>query len=205
MATEIPTSFTFEGSTIQLSQAQKDTLQRDLDVIDNYQATVNSELTSYNYQSSQYNSYLNRDCGSNSLPRRAEYNRCMSERNGGMNYHAPLRDAAKAKYDAALVNLQAATKNYNDDLAAIQNDIKLQVQAAQAQAASNAAAAAANATQAQSQATIATSTPQTAINAQNAAAQVQIKKEEEKRKIITYTIFGVVVLVIVIVVIKKLF
>lgn len=205
MATEIPTSFTFEGSTIQLSQAQKDLLKRDLDLIDHWQSVADAELTSYNYQSSQYNNALNRNCGPNTLGNRTEYNRCMSERAGAMNYHGPLRDAAKAKWDAALISLQSATDNYNKDLAAVQNEIKLQVQASQAQAASNAAAAAANATQAQSQATIATSTPQTAINAQNAAAQVAIKKEEEKRKIITYTIFGVVVLVIVIVVIKKLF
>lgn len=197
MPEQVPTSFTFQGSTVEMSQVQKDTLQRDQNNIDHFQSVIDAESTSYNYQSSQYNSYLNRNCGPNTLGNRTEYNRCMNERQGGMNYHAPLRDAAKARWDAAVVSLAAAVKNYNDDLEAIQNSIKLQIQASQAQAAANTA-------QAQAQATANTNTPETAINAQNAAAQVAVKKEEEKRKIITYTIFGVVILVIVIVVIKKL-
>lgn len=198
MANEVPTSFTYQGSTVSLSQNQKDLLQRDLNLIDQWQETVNAELTSYNYQKSQYDNAYNRNCGPNTLGNKTEYNRCMNERQSAMNYHGPLRDAAKAKWESALVSLQAATKNYNDDLTAVQNEIKLQIQASQAQAASNQAAASA-------QATASTNTPQTAINAQNVQAQIAIKKEEEKRKIITYTIFGVVVLVIIIVVVKKLF
>ena len=198
MPEQVPTSFTFQGSTVEMSQNQKDTLQRDLDAIDNYQSIVNSELTSYNYQSSQYNSYLNRDCGSNSLPRRAEYNRCMSERNGGMNFHGPLIDDAKGKYDAGLVNWQAAIKNYNYALSSIRKDINIQIQEGKETKKYQQGAADATSTQNQSDPTV-------LINQQNQQAAISIKKEEEKRKIITYTIFGVVILVVIIVVIKKIF
>lgn len=195
---EVITSLTFEGQTIQLSQAQKDLLKKDLDLIDHWQGVVDAELTSYNYQKSQYDNALNRNCGPNNLGNRTEYNRCMGERQSAMNYHGPLRDSAKSKYDAGLISLQAAVDNYNKDLDAVQNEIKLQIQASQSTAASQQAAASSYATTQQSD-------PKVLINQQNQQAAIEAKKQETKKQIITYTIFGIVIIVIAVVVIKKLF
>lgn len=195
---EVINSINFNGQTIELSQSQKDRLKKDLDLIDYWQGEVDAQLTAYNYNKSQYDSYYNRNCGTRNALKPGPYDNCMRERQTGMDYHGPLRDAAKAKWEAAVTSLASATKNYNDDLAAIQNEIKLQVQASQATSASQQSAASSYATTQQSD-------PRVLINQQNQQAAIQAKKEEVKKQIITYTIFGIVIVVIAVVVIKKLF
>jgi len=200
-----PTSFTFNGETIQFSAAQKARLDADLDKIDAQQAIINSSqaayntaVAGYNTEMSNYNNAVAINCGSNS-PFNNTYENCMSSRQqqistyqGRASAQAGVRDAQKAIWDSAVIALAAEVDNYNTDLAAIQNDIKIQIQAMQAN----------NATTAQN--TQNTSALDPTLNAQNLAAQAAKEKQAQQTKIITYSIFGVLIVVVIIVVIKKL-
>ena len=201
-----PTSFTFNGETVQFSASQKARLDADLDKIDAQQAIINSQqaayngaVANYNTASSNKNNAVNINCGSNS-PLNNNYENCMYNRQAQinvfqnkMNSYAGQRDVAKSQWDSAVIALAAEVDNYNTDLAAIQNDIKIQIQAMQAN----------NATTAQN--TQNTSALDPTLNAQNLAAQAAKEKQAQQTKIITYSIFGVLIVVIIIVVIKKLF
>lgn len=206
------TSFTYQGVTVNYSEAQKAIILADQNLIATLNAQLRALQNEYNSlegQVAEAQSHLDNECNNykdwEGIPPRQTNRRtnCINQWNGvwssARNKQKVISESEIPTKNSQITN---ATKKLNDDIATIQNDIKLQIQT---QLANTAAATAA----AGNQATVTTAPT---VAAANAAAQIeQLKNENEQAKLkqeqnIKIALFGfiaVVVIVIAVLVIRK--
>lgn len=204
-----PESFTYNGVTVSYSEAQKAIILADQNLITQLKSQYASYQSQYNDQEARINeaqNHLDNDCnslsgwGGSSSPRQQCIDRWNTQWNDARAVEASLINYMNTNQSQQT----SAVKKLNDDIATIENDIKLQIQT---QLANTAAANAA----ANQQSTVSTAPAVVAANA--AAVQTQLAnqaaaaklKQEQNIKLAEFGVIAVVIVVIGIFVVKKLF
>lgn len=186
------TSYTYNGTTVEYTEAQKAIILADMNLIAQLKEKKNNIQNSYNVAESQVNeakSHLDNDCPKlNNFPNK-DKDKCMDYWNGiWNNARATQTQILTLEIPTVDQQIASATKKLNDDIATIQNDIKLQIQAQQ----SNVSA----------QTTVSTApiTAQAQAQAQIQALKNQAEKEklesERKTKMFQFGVVAVVIIVI---------
>ena len=203
-----PNSYTYGGITVQFNDTQKALLDADqaqintlnLSIIE-WDRQISVHEGTYNNAVAQYNSYCP------TLPR-AVYKFGVKikddEQGPCFDYWANVRDTAEANKNSVIAQknltlqeIVRAKQQLNDDLAVIQNAIKLQIQAqianttANTQGASNTAA-------------INASSPAVLLEKQKQATEQAKLKQEQTIKIVGFILITVIVLTIGIFTIRKI-
>jgi len=187
---------------------QNKILLDDLAAIDNASSQLAVWQAKFNTANADYNNAVNRNCGERKIGRIKEYDDCMSSRQSQMEKAQSDASSAQANINSWTSNLATANKNYNDDLTAIQNSIKLQIQAQVA----NTSASTQNA---QNQLTLQQNDPRVLLQKSEAEAAAKIKamelqatldkqKRDSNIKIIGFVAVSIVVVLVGWYVIKKL-
>lgn len=120
---------------VNFSPAQQKILTDDLALIDNITTSIAGEDWTYNNLENQFqevNGRLNDSgnyCGSSSFPNSKKYSDCINSLNAQWTEIRGKQDASNAHKAVLQSQLDLAKKNYNDDLAAIQDQIKFGIQA----------------------------------------------------------------------------
>lgn len=192
-------SYTYNGVTVEYSQAQKDLLLNDQKVISDLQAQVRNIQGLISTLESQIQTHMaavqtNGSCyslsgfgGSNS-PRQ----QCIDQNNNAWSEKRGQQATAQSQIDN-INNSQipAAVKKLNDDLQTIQNDIKLQIQAQISNSNAQNAPAVVAGQNAQ------------AIEALHNQAELDKLKQEQNIKIAAFVLFTILVVGIVVAVVRK--
>lgn len=193
-----PLSFTYNGTTVSYSQAQKDIIVADQNLITQLNSQLAAHQNEYarlegviNEAKSKLDNYCNTlsGVGGSNSPR----SKCQATYNNQWDTARAQQGTVAGYITANATQTASAVKKLNDDIITIQNDIKLQIQTQQANAAAEAAAA-------NNQSTVSTAPAVVAANA--AAIQTQLANEAAAAKLKqeqTIKVVGFVLLAIVLI------
>lgn len=182
---------------VQFTSEQQGILSSDLAAIDFAINSVNNAQAGYNSAKANYDSEYSRSCGERKVPNITSYDNCMKSRQDNMAYYSQQMGQYEGMLNAANASLAIARQNYNDDLASIQNSIKLGIQASIATSTASAQAA-------QNIVSIQQNDPALLSEKLKLQATLDSQKREQTVKIVGFIVIATVVVFVGWYVIKKL-
>lgn len=193
------TSYTYNGVTVEYSQAQKDLVLADQKVISDLQQQTRNLQGLISNLESDIQRYMaavqtNGSCyslsgvGGSKSPRQA----CIDQNNNAWDQARGQQATAQGQMDAVNnTQIPAAVKKLNDDIQTIQNDIKLQIQAQVS-----------NSNAANAPAVVAGQNAQAIEALHNQAALDQLK-QQQTIKIAAFFLITVVIIGVVVAIVKR--
>lgn len=189
------TSFTYSGVTVQYTEAQKAIILQDQNLITQLKGQLinhQNEIQRLEGLVNEAKDHLDNECNGYSGSKRQN---CINQWNAQWD---TARSQQNTVYGYITVNGQqqaSAVKKLNDDIATIQNDIKLQIQTQLANTAAETAAAN-NQTTVTTAPVNAAAAAQLAITQANNAAAAEKAKSERQTKMFGFGIVAVVIITI---------
>ena len=200
-------SFTYNGVTVEFSEAQKAIILADQNLITKLNNQKSDLQNQNDYWSGVVNNAMNQlntvcntlsGFGGSNSPRQ----KCIDSNNASWNNARAQQSTISDQLNTNATQLASAIKKLNDDTTTIQNDIKLQIQTQQANAAAATSAAANQATVTTAPANAAAANQQALASLQNQAQAAQLK-QEQNIKIGGFIVAAIVIIVLAVLVIKR--
>lgn len=194
---------------VSLSQAQKDLLSKDLNLIDSLQSEANNLEDLLRQAEGDVANARAQRLACDSMNQGTARKNCITGRDADWNAAANRRDQYSNSLTSKNAQIVVAKKNYNDDLDSIQNSIKLQIQANLANSQSQTQAI-------QNQVSLQQNDPRLLLQKNQLEAENKLKaielqatldkqKKEASTKIVIFVVITLAVVLVGFVVIKKLF
>lgn len=209
-------SFTYNGTTVNFTEAQKAIILADQNLITQLNNQKNALTTRYGQLEgtiAEARAKLDNYCNNlsnyglptlqNPNPYTGAKDKCIEQWNSiWTSARNEADNVANVEIPIKTTQINSAIKKLNDDLTTIQNDIKLQIQTQQANTAAASAAAGNQATIINAPANAAAANEQALLDLKNQAEAAKLK-QEQTIKIFGFVLLAVVVIVVAVLLIRK--